>query len=135
MANRTCKIFTVFQQNLPYKTAKTATGPSCATPKPVCGGPCGHPGSGKIKNILYFIHFGVPGKNTSRKAPPKPQNARKSKFRKIEAVSSKNFDYDHMVNLLRLTDGLGNFGSGIDGPEIWPGHNRGGRSPSSHPDK
>ena len=27
----------------PYKTAKTSTGPSCATPKPVCGGPCGQP--------------------------------------------------------------------------------------------
>ena len=28
---------------MPCKTAKTATQPSCATPKPVCGGPCGQP--------------------------------------------------------------------------------------------
>ena len=41
--NPTCKIFTIFQPNLPYKTAKTPTGPSCATPKPVGGVPCGQP--------------------------------------------------------------------------------------------
>ena len=41
--NPSCKIFTVFQPNLPCKTAITATGPSCVTPKPVCGGPCGQP--------------------------------------------------------------------------------------------
>ena len=41
--NPTCKTFTVFQPNLPYKTAQPPTGPSCATPKPVCGGPCGQP--------------------------------------------------------------------------------------------
>ena len=41
--NPTCKIFTIFQPNLPCKTAKTATIPCCATPKPVCGGPCGRP--------------------------------------------------------------------------------------------
>ena len=29
--------------NRPYKTAKTSTGPSCATPKPVCGDHCGQP--------------------------------------------------------------------------------------------
>ena len=28
---------------MPCKTATTATGPSCATPKPVGGGPCGQP--------------------------------------------------------------------------------------------
>ena len=39
--NPTFQIVTVFQPILPYKTAKTSTGPSCATPKPVCGGPCG----------------------------------------------------------------------------------------------
>ena len=76
--NPNCKIFTIFQPSLPCKTAKTATGPSCATPKPVCGGPCrqpsawmpptvsqdttqslwdptlgspGHPGSGKIQLV------------------------------------------------------------------------------------
>ena len=43
LQNPTCKIFTVFEPNLPCKTAKIATGPSCATPKPVCGGPCGQP--------------------------------------------------------------------------------------------
>ena len=31
------------RQNLPCKTAKTATGPSCAILKPVCGGLCGRP--------------------------------------------------------------------------------------------
>ena len=31
----------------PYKTAKTSTGPSCATQKPVCGGPCGQPSAWK----------------------------------------------------------------------------------------
>ena len=41
--NPACKNFTIFQTNLPCKTAKTATGPSCATPKPVCRGPCGQP--------------------------------------------------------------------------------------------
>ena len=41
--NPTCKIFTGFQPNLPHKAAKTSTGPSCATPKPVGGGPCGQP--------------------------------------------------------------------------------------------
>ena len=98
--NPSCRIFTVFQPNLPYKTAKTATGPSCATPKPVCGGPCGqpsawmpptvsqgtiqslwdptlgsprHPRSGKIKSNLNFTHFGVPEKNTSQKAPKTPR--------------------------------------------------------------
>ena len=103
--NPTCKFFTVFQPNLPYKTAKTATGPSCAPPKPICGGPCGppsawmpptvsqdatqslwgptmgspgHPGSGKIKNILNFTHFGVPKKNTSQKACKYPKDAKKN---------------------------------------------------------
>ena len=95
-----CKTFTILQPNLPCKGAKAFTGPSCATPKPVCRGPCeqasawmpptvsqdatqsvwgptlgspGHPGSGKIKNILNSTHFGVPGKNTSRE----PQKRRK----------------------------------------------------------
>ena len=66
----------------PYKTAKPPTGPSCATPKPVCGGPCGqpsawmpptvsqdttqslwdptlgspgHPGSGKIQLVRFSL--------------------------------------------------------------------------------
>ena len=79
--NPTCKIFTVFQPNLPCKAAKTPTGPSCATPKPVCGGPCGqprmppsvsqdtiqslsdhtlgspgHPRSGKIQLVKFSVH-------------------------------------------------------------------------------
>ena len=36
------------------------------------------------------------------------------------------FACDHMANLLRLTDELGNFGFWIDGPEIWPVQNWGG---------
>ena len=79
----------------------------------------GHPGSGKIKNVLNVTHFEVPEKNTSRKAPQKLQNAKqKTKFRKNEATSSKKIAYDHMANLLRLTDELGTFGCWIDGPEI-----------------
>ena len=134
--NPTCKIFTVFQPNLPYKTAKTSTGPSCATPKPVCRGPCGppsawmpptvsqdtiqsvwdpnlgspgYPGSSKIKNILNFTHFGFPEKNTSQNASQNPKNTKKSKFCKNEAVSSNISDYAHMANLLRLTNELGSF--------------------------
>ena len=95
--NPTCKNFTVFQPNLPCKTAKTPTGPSCATPKPVRWGPCGppsawmpptvsqgatqsswgptmgslgHPGSGEIKKTAKC---GVPVKNTSRKPPQNPK--------------------------------------------------------------
>ena len=60
------------------------------------------------------------------KSPPKRKIAKKSKFRKNEAVSSKVFDCDHMANLLRLTDEFGNFGDQIDGPEIWPVQNWGG---------
>ena len=41
--NPTCKIVTVFQPNLPCKTAKTSLGPSRATPNPVCRGPCRQP--------------------------------------------------------------------------------------------
>ena len=79
---------------MPCKTAKTSTGPSCATPKPVCRGPCGqpsarmpptlsqaaiqsvwgptmgspgHPGSGKIEKTTNFTHSGVPDKNTCQK--------------------------------------------------------------------
>ena len=104
--NPTCKISTVFQPNLPYKTVKTAMEPSCATPNPVCGGPCGppsawmpptlsqdtthsvwdptmgspgHPGSGKIENPA---NFGVPEKNTSRKPQKRRKSQKKSKFRK-----------------------------------------------------
>ena len=102
--NPTCKIFTVFQPNSPYKTAKTSTGPSCATPKPVCGGHCGpsawmpptvsqdvtqsvwgptmgspgHPGSGKIEKTVNFTHSGVPEKNTSQK-PPKRRKSQKNR--------------------------------------------------------
>ena len=47
------------------------------------------------------------------------------KFRKNEAVSSEILQNDHMANLLRLTDELGNFGFWIDGPEICPGQNWG----------
>ena len=83
----------------------------------------GHPGSGKIKKTANFTHFGVPKKNASRKAPQNPKNAKKSKFRKNEAVSSNLFAYDLMANLLRLTGELGNFEFRIDGPEIWPGQN------------
>ena len=99
--NPTCKIFTIFQPNLPCKAAKTPTGPSCATPKPVCGGPCGqpsalmpptlsqdttqslwgptmgspgHPGSGEIEKSANFTHFGVPKKNTSQKPPKRPKS-------------------------------------------------------------
>ena len=93
---------------------------------PTLGSP-GHPGSGKIKNILTFTHFGVAKKNTSQKAPKYPKNAKKkANFFKNEAVSSKNFAYDHMPNVLGLTDELGNFGSRIDGPEICPRQNWGG---------
>ena len=90
-------------QNLPCKTAKTATGPSCATPKPVCRGPCGppsawmpptvsqdatqsvwgptmgsprHPGSGKIEKTANFTHFGVL-KKTQVKNPKNPQRVNK----------------------------------------------------------
>ena len=80
----------------------------------------GHPGSGKIEKTAKFTHSGVPENNTSRKAPQNPKNAKKSKFRKTESVSSKLFAYDLMANLLRLTGELGNFGFWIDGPEIWP---------------
>ena len=80
--NPTCKIFAVFQPNLPCKTSKPPTGPSCANPKPVCGGPCrppsawmlptvsqdaiqslwdptlgspGHPGSGKTQLVKFSL--------------------------------------------------------------------------------
>ena len=114
--NPTWKKITIFQPNLPCKTAKTSTGPSCATPKPVCRGPFGqpsawmpptvsqdatqsvsgptlgspgHPGSGKIKNILNFTHFGVPEKNESQKARKSPKMQNRSKFCKNEAVHQK----------------------------------------------
>ena len=78
--NPTCKFFTVFQPNLPCEAAKTSTGSSCATPKPVCRSPYGqpsacmpptvsqdtiqslwdptmgspgHPGSGKIQHVKF----------------------------------------------------------------------------------
>ena len=98
--NPTCKIFTVFQPSLPCRPAETSMGPSCATPKAVCGGPCGqpsawmpptvsqdatqsvwgptmgspgHPGSSKIEKPAKFTDFGVPEKNRR-----KPQKRRKS---------------------------------------------------------
>ena len=136
--NPTCKIFTVFQPNLPCKAAKTSTGPSCATPKPVCRGPCGqpsawmpptvsqdatqsvwgptmgspgHPGSGKIEKTANFTHCVVSEKKIQAEKPPKtPKMQKKSKFRKNEAVSSKPFADDLMANLLRLTGELENFG-------------------------
>ena len=67
-AKSNLKIFTVFQPNLPCKTAKTSTGPSCADPKPVCGGPCGQPSawipptvSQDTKQSLWDPTLGSPG--------------------------------------------------------------------------
>ena len=75
--NPTCKIFTVFQPNLPCKTAKTATGPSCATPKPVCGGPCGQPSAWMPPTVsqdttqsLWDPTLGSPGHPGSGKIQP-----------------------------------------------------------------
>ena len=109
--NPTCKICTVFQPILPYNTAKTSTGQSCVTPKPVCGGPCGrpsawmpptvsqdatqsvwgptlgspgHPQSGKIKNMLNFTHSRVPKKDARQKTPNLPK-------------SQKNLNFSHFV--------------------------------------
>ena len=98
------------------------------------------PGSGKIKNILNFTHFGVPKKNTSRKAPQNPKNAKKSKFRKNEAISSKLFAYDLMANLLRLTSELeildfGSMGQRYGSAKIGVGLCVWGGNPSSHPSK
>ena len=49
----------------PYKTAKTSTGPSCATPKPVCGGPCGQPSAPTVSQdttqSLWDPTLGSPG--------------------------------------------------------------------------
>ena len=45
---------------------------------------------------------------------------------KNEAVPSKDFAYDRVADLLRLTAELGNFGFRIDGPEILLGQNWGG---------
>ena len=102
--NPTCKIFTVFQPNLPCKTAKTPTGPSCATPKPVRGGPCGapsawmpptvsqdatqsvwdptmgspgHPGSGKIEKNREFHRFWSPPKKHKSITPKVPKKSKK----------------------------------------------------------
>ena len=112
--NPTCKVFTGFQPNSPYETAKTDTGPSCVTPKPVRGGPCrppsawmpptvsqdatqsvwgptmgspGHPGSAKSKKAQ------IPGspKKTQVETPKNAEKVKKSKFRKNGAVSSKLF--------------------------------------------
>ena len=79
------------------------------------------------KKKLNFTYFGVPEKKQVEKPPKPPRNAKKkkSKFRKTEAVSSKNSDCNHMANLLRLTDELANFGFRVDGPEIWPSQNWG----------
>ena len=106
------------QAKMPYQTRAPARTALFCGQKPVCGGPCGqpsawmpptvsqdttqslwdptlgslgHPGSGKIKKIANFARFGVPEKNTSQKAPKKAKNAKKSKFRQNEAVSSKKF--------------------------------------------
>ena len=86
----------------PYKTAKTSTGPSCATPKPVCGGTCGqptawmpptvsqdttqslwdptvgssgHPGSGKIQ-LVKFSPFSSQICLTKLPKPPRDHLAR-----------------------------------------------------------
>ena len=54
--NPTCKSFTVFPPNMPCKAAKTATGPSCATPKPVGGGPCGQPSAWMRPTVFKTPH-------------------------------------------------------------------------------
>jgi hypothetical protein len=55
------------------------------------------------------------------RTPKSPKNAKKSKFRQNEAVSSKLLFLDPPTNVLRLTREQKNFRFWIDGPEIWPG--------------
>ena len=114
--NPTCRIFTVFQPNMPYKTAKTSTGPSCATPKPVCGGPCGppsawmpptmsqnathsvwgptmgsprHPGSSKIEKTANFTQFGSPKKIQVEKPPKTPKMQKHQNSAKMRPFHQK----------------------------------------------
>ena len=84
------KIFTVFQPNLPCKSAKTATGkpPSWVTPKPVCGGRCGQPSAWMPPTVsqdttqsLWDPTVGSPGHPGSSKI----------QLLKFSPVSSQNF--------------------------------------------
>ena len=68
-----------------------------------------------------MARFAVPKKNTCAWTPKKPKNAKKSKFRKNEAVSSKKIGEDAMTNVLRLTGEQKIIRFWIDGPKIWPG--------------
>ena len=133
---------------MPYQMRVPARAAFSGDLNPACGGPCGqrnarmpprvsqdtteslwdptlgslrHPGDAKIKKNAKFDRSGVPEKTQVPRTPESPKNAKKTKFRRNEAVSSKLFFLDPPPNVLRLTREQIFFRFWIDGPEIWPG--------------
>ena len=66
-----------------------------------------------------LARFGVPEKTPGPWTPKTPENAKKSKFRQNEAVSSKLLFLDPPTNVLRLTVEQKIIRFWIDGPKIW----------------